>query len=308
MFIHYRAIAVASGLKNYIFPIRSWWYSNVVGLRPSDYAATEWYPATPGSNSGSADRTTADENATDSSIDTENCVSTVISCNSIQRDWYSGRKFGEWDTNTLVVPRCLTVHMGVESQTNSKVARVIEKYDLEGMGEQLEAEWTGEYGQRTSLRDLADEFNQAVLEAAITRSGNTVSETDLQSTYQTLTGDDIPSADKMRKERELDSMGVDTDEIQSDFVTHQAVHTYLTNYRGAELAEKSDNTERQAETLERLQGRTSAVTKSAIEELSPGDESPYDVLVDVRVICSDCGAEYTATDLLRRGGCDCHNA
>jgi hypothetical protein len=201
--------------------------------------------------------------------------------------------------------------MGVESRTNSKVARVIEKYDLDGMGEQLEAEWTGEYGQRTSLRDLADEFNRAVLDAAITRSGTKISETDLQSTYQTLTGDDIPSADKMRKERELESMGVDTDAVHSDFVTHQAVHTYLTNYREAELPERSDNAEQQAETLERLQGRTAAVTKSAIKKLPPdveNDESAYDVIVDVRAICSNCGTEYTATELLRQGGCDCQEA
>lgn len=169
----------------------------------------------------------------------------------------------------------------------------------------------GGHGQRTSLRDLADEFNRAVLDAAITRSGNKISETDLQSTYQTLTGDDIPSADKMRKERELESMGVDTDAVQSDFVTHQAVHTYLTNYRDAELPEKSDNAEQQAETLERLQGRTAAVTESAIEGLPPDgetDESAYDVIVDVRAICRSCGTEYTTTELLRRGGCDCHEA
>jgi len=54
---------------------------------------------------------------------------------------------------------------------NTKVARVIREYDLDGMGANLEAAWTGEAGERTSLRDLADEFNEAVLEAALRESG-----------------------------------------------------------------------------------------------------------------------------------------
>ena len=42
------------------------------------------------------------------------------------------------------------------SGKNTKVARVIREYGLDGMGAKLEAEWTGEAGERTSLRDLAD--------------------------------------------------------------------------------------------------------------------------------------------------------
>ncbi|MFC6771661.1 rod-determining factor RdfA, partial [Halorubrum pallidum] len=52
------------------------------------------------------------------------------------------------------------------SRPNSKVARVIEAYDLAGLGAQLERQWTGADGDRTSLRDLADVFNRRVLEAA----------------------------------------------------------------------------------------------------------------------------------------------
>ncbi|NIC01067.1 rod-determining factor RdfA [Halobacterium sp. R2-5] len=197
------------------------------------------------------------------------------------------------------------------SRPNSKVARVIEKYELGGMGEQLEVAWTGEHGERTSLRNLADEFNRAVLDAAIRRSDGSISETDLQNVYQVLTDDDVSSADRMRKQRELESMGVDVDGVQSDFVTHQAVHTYLTEYREAELPDQSGDPDKKAETIERLQGRTSAVTDSTIEGLvSSGELSKhdYDVIVDVRVICGDCGTDYAAGELLRQGGCNCDEA
>jgi len=198
--------------------------------------------------------------------------------------------------------------MSESSRPNSKVARVIEQYDLGGMGEQLEVAWTGEHGERTSLRDLADEFNRAVLDAVIRRSDGAVPETDVQSAYQTLTGDDVSSADRMRKQRELESMGVDVDAVQSDFVTHQAIHTYLTEYREAELPDQSSDLDQKAEMLERLRGRTAAVTESTVAaQVSSGElsERDYDVIVDVRVICGDCGTDYAAGELVRQGGCDC---
>ncbi|WP_435064265.1 rod-determining factor RdfA [Halobaculum sp. EA56] len=196
-----------------------------------------------------------------------------------------------------------------DSRPNSKVARVIEEYDLSGMGEQLEVAWTGEYGERTSLRDLADEFNRAVLEAAIRDADGPIAETDLESLYRTLTDDDVSGADRMRKRRELESTGVDVERVESDFVTHQAVHTYLTEYRDAELPDRSEDVaERKAELLERLQGRTVAVANSTVDRLvENGDitDRSYDVVVDVRVVCGDCGSDYSAGELFRQGGCDC---
>lgn len=201
---------------------------------------------------------------------------------------------------------------GDESRPSSKVARVIEEYELEGYGAELEAAWTGEAGDRTSLRDLADEFNRRVLDAAIRRSGGAPVSTDVESTYRTLTGDDVPQADRMRKRRDLEREGVDVDAVLDDFVTHQAVHTYLTDYREASLPDRSaDVLDRKAETLERLQGRTTAVAESTLETLTEADEvtdREYDLFVDVRVVCGDCGTDYPIGDLLRQGGCDCDAA
>lgn len=191
------------------------------------------------------------------------------------------------------------------SRPNSKVARVIEKYELDGMGERLETEWTGVDGRRTSLRDLADRFNRAVLAAAMREAAHSAVESDVASAYTTLTDDDVTTADRMRKRRELEQAGVDVDAVLDDFVTHQAVHTYLTSYRGAELPDRS--TDRVA-TIERIQGRTAAVAESTVESLVDAGEvtdHEYDVLVDVRAVCPDCGTDYAVVDLLRDGGCDC---
>jgi len=195
------------------------------------------------------------------------------------------------------------------SRPNSKVARVIEAYDLDGLGAELERRWTGEDGNRTSLRDLANVFNRRVLAAAMRESGQSAVESDVESAYAALTDEEAGSADRMRKRRDLEQAGVDVDAVLGDFVTHQAVHTYLTSYRDAELPDRSDGRiDRKLETLERLQGRTAAVTESTVESLVEAGEltdHDYELLVDVRAICPDCGSDYTVGDLLRSGGCDC---
>ena len=190
----------------------------------------------------------------------------------------------------------------------SKVARVIEAYDLDGMGETLEAEWTGTAGSRTSLRDLADEFNRAVLEAAVRATGTTPTEYDIAATYAVLTGEDVSDADVNRKERELERDGVSVDELRRDFVTHQAIHSYLTKYRQAELGDRSIDPEEKIDTLERLQGRTAAVAESTLDALIDADavsKRDYELFVDVRAVCAECGDDYMLVDLIDAGGCSC---
>lgn len=193
------------------------------------------------------------------------------------------------------------------SGTNTKVARVIQKYNLDGMGASLEAAWTGEAGERTSLRDLADEFNEAVLEAALREESVSSINVDVSSTYAALCGDSDSSATRAR--RRLEREGIDVDKLTGDFVTHQAIHTYLTQEREASLpAADDDMGDRKAETIEKLQGRTSAVAESAISSLANTgqlDKDNYDVLVDVRAVCSDCGSDTAVGELIRRGGCGC---
>jgi hypothetical protein len=54
----------------------------------------------------------------------------------------------------------------------SKVARLIEEYELEGLGADLEARWTGDDNERMSLRDLATFFNQQLLRQALIAADN----------------------------------------------------------------------------------------------------------------------------------------
>lgn len=189
----------------------------------------------------------------------------------------------------------------------TKVARVIDKYGLSEMGEELEAAWTGESGERTSLRDLADEFNERVLKETLRESDISALNFEVSGTYKTLRHGS--GSEETRTRRRLEREGVDVDALRSDFVTHQAVHTYLTKERGATLPERDENAvERKIETIDKLNSRVAAVTDTAIQSLIPDEElerTSYEVLVDVRVVCSACGSDHSVGELLRQGGCDC---
>jgi hypothetical protein len=193
-----------------------------------------------------------------------------------------------------------------------KVERVIDTYDLKGLGDELERRWTGVGGERESLRQLADRFNRAVLRAALDRAGSSPLDGEVENTYRLLRDDDVSPGMRTEVRRQLERDGVDLDQVESDFVSHQAVHTYLREHRGAELeSEEHSRVEKEARTIRRLQGRISVVTESGLDRLVKAEDitlGDFEVLVDVQVYCADCGAQYEAVELIERGGCDCEPA
>ncbi|AFK21281.2 hypothetical protein E6P09_17055 (plasmid) [Haloferax mediterranei ATCC 33500] len=188
--------------------------------------------------------------------------------------------------------------------TNSKVGRLIESYGLDGLGEELEERWTADEDS-DSLRTLADVFNNELLKVAAIDAGLDLLNGEVETLYDALTEDAATGAERTRARGRLERAGIDVDSLQQDFVSHQAIHTYLTSYRGASKERKrSDPTER----VQRLRGRLAAVTESALDSTANRGDlvvgSP-EVLVDVQVFCADCGSQYGFDELVERGGCDC---
>lgn len=192
--------------------------------------------------------------------------------------------------------------------TASKVGRVIAEYGLSGTAEWLEAAWTGDGRDRRSLRDLADEFNRRVLEAAMRDAEMDPLPAEVESAYTTLTDDEVSSGDRVELRNRLAWEGVDLDAVENDFVTHQAVHTFLRTYRGVERGTPDADPKKVQETIGKLRGRTKAVATNAVERLVDRGEldlGSFDVLVNVRVVCNDCGTQYRVEELVETGGCDC---
>jgi len=191
----------------------------------------------------------------------------------------------------------------------SKVERVVDRYGLEGMSQRLEELWVGD-GEDRSLRELATLLNVRVLEAALADASVDTLKGEPANTYELLTGDDVSEGVRTRTRRKLERDGVDVDRLERDFVSHQAVYTYLTEHRGVEHDSDGDEdaVDSVSTTLRRLNNRTTAVVESNLDRLRSADDivlGEFDVGVDVRVTCEDCGTYTTVEELLADGGCDC---
>ena len=200
-----------------------------------------------------------------------------------------------------------------DTQPSSKVARLLSEYGLEGFGEELEDRWTGDGVERTSLRDLADHFNKRLLERALIDAGMSALDSDVSTTYRDLTDDDVSTGVRTDTRTRLDSNGIDVDDLESDFVSYQAIRSYLTEYRGAEYRRLSDEekVEKDLESIQRLMTRTLSVTEERIEKLTQTgriDADGFEILLDVQVLCESCGRQYSVSEFLDERGCDCQRA
>ena len=197
-----------------------------------------------------------------------------------------------------------------KQQSKSKLAKLLRKYDLPELGAELEARWTAESEDRMSLRDLADYVNKELLIATI--DDPTVLDEDVETYYQLLTGDDVSTGTRIQVKNQLTATGVDIEELLDDFVSRQAVHTYLTKERDAayerDQPDENERIEARIQAVQRLKSRVQQVTEAVITELDSADllstGTPH-VSVFVRVDCHECGQEYTLTEFLKNGGCDC---
>lgn len=189
-----------------------------------------------------------------------------------------------------------------------KVGTVIQRYSLNGMAEKLERRWLGVDGDSHSLRDLAVYFNtellRSVLEDADYRHAG-----DVDTIYNQLTGDDVSRGEQTRLQKQLERAGVDIETLQQDFVTHQAIHTFLTKGRGVEKETGvDDRVETARGTLNRLRSRLVAVSETTLSRLADADVialGSFDILVDIRVHCTDCGTHKSLSELLSDRGCEC---
>lgn len=190
----------------------------------------------------------------------------------------------------------------------SKVARLIEEYELEGLGQDLEDRWTAEE-DRLSLRALADLFNKRLVERAMAEANIQVLDGEIDNIYRLLNDDSVSEADRTRVRRRLERDGLDVDGLETDFVTYQAIRTYLKKDRGAEYQQTdTDPIERQRTNIQQLRGRLLSVTEGNLEQLRKRgdiDLGDFRTTVDVQVVCEDCNTHLDIGDLLDRGGCDC---
>lgn len=187
----------------------------------------------------------------------------------------------------------------------SKVARLINEYDLDGLGAELERKWTAPAADRSSLRELASVVNRRVLAARVREAGGRPLDGEVANLYRLLSEPDAGAADRTRARRRMEREGIDVDALTDEFVSYQAVRTYLTSHRGVSYEAEPVGPE---ETIARLQGRLEAVAADKLADARDRGELPlgdHEVTVAVSVACRDCGRQLDVGTLLADGGCDC---
>lgn len=193
--------------------------------------------------------------------------------------------------------------------SNSKVASVIHRRDLVGMGDELVERWTGDTTERMSLRELADYFNQELLAQTLRDASLNTLDGEAANFYRLLTADNVSSGTSVQATHRLEQRGIDVDQLIADFVSRQAIHTYLTKHRGVSYSTtEADPVETEATNIRRLKRRMATILESKIERLRNTERitlGEFSLLIDVHVLCEDCGVQYQAADLLDSGTCDC---
>ena len=197
------------------------------------------------------------------------------------------------------------------STQRSKVSRMIEKYGLAGLGDELESRWTRSH-DRSSLRDLADYFNRQLLDAALNPTSAPPLDGEIDNLYRLLTEDDVTSGVRQQARSRIEQHGVDVAALKDDFVSYQSIRTYLKEHRNASPpdaeASPAERIQRKQSTIQRLTTRLADVTEQSLAELVAASAltlGEFDVVVTVRVHCSSCDTQVPVTRLLAERGCKC---
>jgi hypothetical protein len=197
-----------------------------------------------------------------------------------------------------------------EHYQRSKVGRVIAEWELNGMGSELERYWTTDGQESMSLRELADLFNRRVLRAAMESAGKRVLDGEAENMYELLTSNETSAGSRVQAERRLEREGVDIQSLTSDFVSHQAIHTYLTKYRGASAPKSgaSGDIEAHQDTIQRLRSRLIAVVTNSLSTLRSKGKitlGEFDIFLSIQIRCNDCGTQLNVSELFDNEGCEC---
>jgi hypothetical protein len=136
---------------------------------------------------------------------------------------------------------------------------------------------------------------------------------EVANVYRLLVDDDVSAGVRVETRRRLAYQGVDVDAVLDDFVSHQSIHSHLTDCLDVTHETEPSDADRLASargTVQALRSRLEAVAAGSIRQLRdagalalPG----FEVFVDVTVVCEECGRSHGVESLLDRGGCECQS-
>jgi hypothetical protein len=191
----------------------------------------------------------------------------------------------------------------------NKIAQLVDEYELIDVAVELEEGWAATGDAHRSLRELADYFNERLLERRLAVAGQRALRGEAETLYSLLTDEDVSEGDRIRARRRLEQQGIDTDGLRKEFVSYQTMRRYLRTHRDVTYTrEESDRLETDARNVQQLRGRVEAVTENNLRGLRDSSRlslGEFRVTTEVHVYCEDCGTRYSANELLEQEGCEC---
>jgi DNA-binding transcriptional ArsR family regulator len=190
-----------------------------------------------------------------------------------------------------------------------KIGRVTAEYGMSNVDARLVERWRS----GTSVRRLTEELNEDIVESELDAANVGRVEWSRSPVYEALHTDELSDAEEIEIRRELDRAGVDVEQLSSDLVSHQTVYRHLTRCLDASKGDDRTPDERREtakDTVYALRQRTEIVTESTLDTLQSAgitDLGEVEVLVDLRVVCSDCGRSMDFESAID-DGCNCPTA
>jgi hypothetical protein len=198
-----------------------------------------------------------------------------------------------------------------DERCECKVGRVIEKFDLDSIDDELVARRRGESGKSASLRDLTDYFNQQVVRSALERAGEPPLDGEGENMYRLLTDDEVSRGMQIRVRKQLEREDVDIEAIEDGFVSHPTIGKHLKTCLGVERTQDPvDRVQTARERVFKIQNRAEAVIENTLSWLASAGllaSGDLSVSVDAQVVCEECGSYGEVGQFIERGGCDCEH-
>lgn len=188
-----------------------------------------------------------------------------------------------------------------------KVGRITTEYELPNVNPRLVEGWQS----GTSVRKLTEELNKDIIKTELNAANLGQIEWSRSPVYEALHTDELSDAEEIEIRRELNRAGVHAEQLSSDLVSHQTVYRHFTQCLNVSKDDDQTPAERRAkvkDTVYALQQRTEIVTESTIETLQSAgitDLGEIEVLVDLQVVCGDCGHSMDFETAISKG-CNCH--
>lgn len=131
---------------------------------------------------------------------------------------------------------------------------------------------------------------------------------EVENTYRLLTDNDVSTGIQTQARRRLERARVNVDQLETEFVSRQAIHTSLTKVREVSYTtDESDPVETEDTNSRRLKRRMTTMTNGKLAHLRDAAHitlGEFELLLDMRVLCEDCGVQYQVSDLLERKTCE----